>query len=535
MEMLSNKWVATVASIWIQCSVGAYTFGIYSSALKSSQGYDQSTLDTVSVFKDIGTNVGVLSGLLYSAVAVKICPSPWSATQLGGPWVVHLAGALQCFVGYFFMWAAVAGVIPRPPVTAMCFFMFLGSHSQTFFNTTNVVCGVQNFSNYSGTIVGIMKGFLALSGAISVLVYDIFCGGNPTNFLLMLALLPTFISLLLMFLVRTYKTTSTVDDKKHLNAFSAIALIIVAYRMIIIILQNFFTFPSWAQTFSFLLLLLLLVSPIGIAIRARRDDSKRVVVFESSDAGDVSKYEQLVPSSDDKLVLQNGEDLNLLQAVKTLNFWLLSVITVCGMGSGVATINNMSQVGESLGYKTIEINSFVSLWSIWNFLGRLGAGFLSDLLLHNKGWPRPLLMAITLAIMVSGHIIIASGFSGNLYIGSFLVGICYGSQWALMPTITSEIYGIGHMTTIFNTIAVASPIGSYIFSVRVIGNIYDREASKEAEGGSCLGTQCFMLSFMIMAFVAFFGFLIAILLFFRTKRFYQLVVLRRLKKSPLRQ
>ncbi|XP_060669166.1 uncharacterized protein LOC132800163 [Ziziphus jujuba] len=212
--MLSNKWVATVASIWIQCSIGAYTFGIYSSALNSSQGYDQSTLDTVSVFKDIETNIGVLSGLLHSAIAIKNRPSPSSATQLGGPWVVHLAGAFQCFVGYFFMWVVVA------------------------------------------------RGFLAPSEAVSIRVYDIFCGGNPANFLLMLALLSTFISLLLIFSVRTYETTSTVDDKKHLNAFSAIALIIIAYRMIIIILQNFFTFPSWAQLFSFLLLLLLLFSSI---------------------------------------------------------------------------------------------------------------------------------------------------------------------------------------------------------------------------------------------------------------------------------
>ncbi|XVF50207.1 hypothetical protein PTKIN_Ptkin04bG0077600 [Pterospermum kingtungense] len=56
-SFLNTKWIATAASIWIQCTSGAsYTFGIYSSILKSSQSYDQSTLDTVSVFKDIGAN-----------------------------------------------------------------------------------------------------------------------------------------------------------------------------------------------------------------------------------------------------------------------------------------------------------------------------------------------------------------------------------------------------------------------------------------------------------------------------------------------
>ncbi|CAK9184750.1 unnamed protein product [Ilex paraguariensis] len=152
-EMESNKWIATVASIWIQCSCGAsYAFGIYSPVLKSTQGYDQSTLDMVSVFKDIGANAGVLSGLLYYAVAANrrrsIC---------GGPWVVHLAGAIQCFVGYFFVWLAITGVIHRPHVLVMCFFMFVAAHAQTFFNTANVVTAVQNFPGYGGTIVGIMK------------------------------------------------------------------------------------------------------------------------------------------------------------------------------------------------------------------------------------------------------------------------------------------------------------------------------------------------------------------------------------------
>uniref|UniRef100_A0A5B7ATX7 Nodulin-like domain-containing protein n=1 Tax=Davidia involucrata TaxID=16924 RepID=A0A5B7ATX7_DAVIN len=151
--MESSKWIATVASIWIQCSCGAsYAFGIYSSVLKSTQDYDQSTLDTVSVFKDIGANAGVLSGVLYSAVAARR-----SRSILGLPWVVHVAGAIQCFAGYLLMWLSVIGVIHRPPVPVMCFFMWMAAHAQTFFNTANVVTAVQNFPDYGGTIVGIMK------------------------------------------------------------------------------------------------------------------------------------------------------------------------------------------------------------------------------------------------------------------------------------------------------------------------------------------------------------------------------------------
>lgn len=141
---VTTKWTATVASIWIQCTSGSsYCFGIYSSLLKSSQGYDQSTLDSVAFFKDVGANVGILSGLLYSASSA--------------PWIVHATGAVQCFIGYFLMWLSITGAVSRPPFPLMCLYMFLAAHAQTFFNTANVVTAVENFPDNRGTVVGITK------------------------------------------------------------------------------------------------------------------------------------------------------------------------------------------------------------------------------------------------------------------------------------------------------------------------------------------------------------------------------------------
>ena len=71
--------------------------------------------------------------------------------------MVHVAGAIQCFAGYFLIWLSVTGIIHRPAVPLMCLFMFIAAHAQTFFNTANVVTAVQNFPDYGGTIVGIMK------------------------------------------------------------------------------------------------------------------------------------------------------------------------------------------------------------------------------------------------------------------------------------------------------------------------------------------------------------------------------------------
>ncbi|XP_075662758.1 protein NUCLEAR FUSION DEFECTIVE 4-like [Castanea sativa] len=538
MERVSNKWMATVASMWIQCSSGVYTFSVYSSVLKSSQGYNQSTLEIVVVFRDIGSIGGVLAGLLYSAVT-----NGSNHSGFGGPWVVLLAGATQNFLGYFLIWASVVGLIKRPPVPLMCLFMYLSSQSMPFFNTANTVSGVQNFPDYSGTIVGIMKGFSGISGAILIRAYNTFYEGEPSKFLLMLALLPTLISLVLMLLVKIYKT-NTGDDKKHLNGFFAVVLIIAGYLMIIIILENIFSLPLWAHTATFILLLLLLASPLGIALRAQNEDSKRVLETLSLDSNPLRGHPELLRSSSDSSVpedmayhelpsvsrddnvLFDEEGMNLLQAMCTVNFWLLFIAMICGMGSTMAVINNLSQMGQSLNYTSVEVNNLVSLWSIWDCLGRVGAGYLSDYLLHTRGWARPLLMAITLATMIIGLIVIASGFPRILYVGSILIGICDGSLWSLIPTITSDIFGVRHMGTIFSAITLASPVGFYIFSVKLIGYIYDKEAG--GDDYSCFGTRCFMLSFLIMASLALLGFLLAIALFIRTKTLYSL---RRLKDS----
>ncbi|XP_049366472.1 protein NUCLEAR FUSION DEFECTIVE 4-like [Solanum verrucosum] len=542
--MESSKWLAAVASIWIQCSSGAsYAFGIYSPVLKSTQFYDQSTLDTVSVFKDIGANAGILSGLLYTAVAAKPRSGRGRFSFLhGGPWIVHLAGAIQCFAGYFFMWLAVTGTIKRPPVTVMSLFMFIAAHAQTFLNTANVVAAVQNFPDHSGTIVGIMKGFLGLSGAILIQVYQTIFNNNPSSLILMLALLPTIVTLMLMFLVTVHETPSR-NEEKYLQGFLLVSLVIAAYLLFLRILENVFVFPEWAKIITLLVLFALLCSPISVVVKAQSVDLERLPPsvtsstsllidepeWESSDklaVENIMDYDEVPTDTVQRKassILQPDEQKNLWQAMCTIDFWLLFVAMICGMGSGLATINNISQIGESLGYTTLARSTLVSLWSIWNFLGRLGAGYVSDIFLLRRGWPRPLFMVFTLAAMTGGHVIIASGFPGNLYVGSLLVGVCYGSQWSLMPTISKEIFGVVHMGTIFNTIAIASPVGSYVLSVRVIGYIYDKEAS--GEGNSCFGTHCFMLSYFILASVSLFGVVVALALFYRTRRFYSRVLM----------
>ncbi|KAE8124109.1 hypothetical protein FH972_019019 [Carpinus fangiana] len=192
--------------------------------------------------------------------------------------------------------------------------------------------------------------------------------------------------------------------------------------MIMILLENVFTLPSWARIFTFLLLLLLLASPLGIAIKDQSSafSIERNPLMENHESSESSAAMNNPPppppAYDHEIILpDNEEGTNLLQAMCTVNFWLLFIATLAGMGTGLAVINNSNQIGQSLNYATLEITNLVSLWSIWSFFGRIGVGYLSDYLLHTRGWARPVLMAITLAGMATGLFLIAFGFPGILY------------------------------------------------------------------------------------------------------------------------
>lgn len=62
--------------------------------------------------------------------------------------------------------------------------------------------------------------------------------------------------------------------------------------------------------------------------------------------------------------------------------------------------------------------------------------------------------------------------------GSLLAGLTYGGQWALMAATASELFGLAHFGTLYNCLAMGSPLSTYLLSARLAGWLYDREARR---------------------------------------------------------
>lgn len=73
---------------------------------------------------------------------------------------------------------------------------------------------------------------------------------------------------------------------------------------------------------------------------------------------------------------RRGENFELRQAIWKADFWLLVVSFFCGTGTALTAINNLAQMGYAQGYNNVRL--FVSLLSVWSFVGRLGGGYTSE-------------------------------------------------------------------------------------------------------------------------------------------------------------
>ncbi|XP_024519057.1 uncharacterized protein LOC112342073 [Selaginella moellendorffii] len=137
-----------------------------------------------------------------------------------------------------------------------------------------------------------------------------------------------------------------------------------------------------------------------------------------------------------------GKDYRLVHALLSIDMWLMLIATSCGLGTVSTFYNNLGQLSASLGYSTARMNIFVALLNLWDFLGAIGCGFVSEILLHKFGIGRPFVFAAVVGFLALGNLLIALGLPGALYIDSIIIGLATGGQWAVLSTIIAEIFGL---------------------------------------------------------------------------------------------
>ncbi|XP_004288935.1 PREDICTED: protein NUCLEAR FUSION DEFECTIVE 4-like isoform X1 [Fragaria vesca subsp. vesca] len=540
-QVVQGRWFTVFASFLIMAGAGAtYLFGVYSKQIKSTLGYDQSTLNLLGFFKDLGANVGVLSGLIG-----EVTPT----------WFVLLVGSAMNFTGYFMIFLAVTGKIAKPKVWQMCMYICIGANSQNFANTGALVTCVKNFPESRGVMLGLLKGFTGLSGAMFNQIYLALYGNDSKSLVLLIAWLPAALSVVFVYTIRPMKVVRQPNELRVFYHFLYISIALALFLMVMNIMQKQIAFSQAAYAGSVAVVCVFLFLPLGIAIREelllwnlkkQPVDPPMEVAVQKPEANEQPKTEKAEKIETPCFAGMcnkppRGEDYTILQALLSVDMLILFIATLCGLGSSLTAVDNLGQIGESLGYPTKTISSFVSLVSIWNFFGRVFSGFVSESLLVRWKMPRPLMMTLVLMLSSIGHLLIAFPAPGSVYVASVIIGFSFGAQLPLLFAIISELFGLKYYSTLFNCGQLASPLGSYILNVKVTGMLYDREALKvlASKGMTrssvkeliCIGSQCYRLSFSILAAVTFFGALVSLVLVIRTREFYKSDIYKKFREE----
>ncbi|KAF5755233.1 putative major facilitator superfamily domain, MFS transporter superfamily [Helianthus annuus] len=572
----NNRWLVFVAAMWVQSCAGiGYLFGSISPVIKSSLNYNQKQVARLGVAKDLGDSVGFLAG---------------SMSEFLPMWALLLIGAVQNFVGYGWVWLVVTGKAPMLPLWVMCLLIFIGTNGETYFNTVALVSCVQNFPKSRGPIVGILKGFAGLSGAILTQIYALINSPDKASLIFMVAVGPTMVGISLMFIVRPVggHRQLRISDRSSFSLIYCVCLVLAAYLMGVMLVEDLIDLNQTIVQILTSILFVLLVLPIGIPLWLTfssdpRPSEEEPLISESQnkdqpesshDPNEIifSEVEDEKPADVDSLpanerqkrILQlqsrlaqaaaegavrikrrkgphRGEDFDLTQALIKADFWLLFWTLLLGSGSGLTVIDNLGQMSESLGYDNTHI--FVSMISIWNFLGRVGGGYVSEIVVRDYAYPRPVALAVAQGLMSIGHLFFAMGWPGAMYIGTLLIGLGYGAHWAIIPATASELFGVKKFGALYNFLTLANPGGSLVFSGLIASYIYDSEAEKQAkERGEiiikstssmltklfetddalkCTGSICFFLTYMLMSGLCIIALILSLILVRRTKTVYQ--------------
>lgn len=547
-QVLNGRRFMMFACLLIMNTAGlSYIFGLYSNEIKSALGYDQTTLNLISFYKDMGANIGIFSGLI---------------NEVTPPWFVLAVGASFNFFGYFMIWLSVTGRIPKPHVWQMCLYICLGSNSQPFVNTGALVTCIKNFPESRGIVIGVLKGYTGLSGAVITQLYHALYGDEAKSLILLIAWLPATVTLAFLRTIRIMKVGQQSNELKLFYSFLYSSLCLAGFLMVVIIIEKRVSFTKGEYGGSAAVVLFLLFLPIAVVImdeyklwKINKDamNNPGQLKIISQEATPESTAPSLPPTNGKakislaepsaqkdqqvscwKTVFQppnRGEDFTILQALFSIDMLVIFFATICGLGGTLTAIDNLGQIGTSMGYPKQSISTFVSLVSIWNYLGRVVAGITSEMFITKYKFPRPLMLTLILLLSCVGHLLIAFNVPNGVYVASVIIGFCFGAQWPLLFAIISEIFGLKYYSTLFNFAAVASPIGSYLLNVRVAGHLYDREAEKQlaalglkrkpGEDLNCTGVDCFKLSFVIITAATLFGALVSLILVLRTRKFYK--------------
>ncbi|WP_029319108.1 L-lactate MFS transporter [Butyrivibrio sp. AE3004] len=157
------------------------------------------------------------------------------------------------------------------------------------------------------------------------------------------------------------------------------------------------------------------------------------------------------------------------QMIKTPVFYVMLILLTCGAFSGMMVISQASPVAQNMiGMTTAAAAGAVSVLALFNALGRIMAGYISDRI----GRINTLMGACILS--VAGLLLLFISHEGSLltfYIGLSIVGVAFGSFMGVYPGFTVDQFGPKNNSVNYGIMFIGFALAGY-FGPQIMRNVY---------------------------------------------------------------
>ncbi|KNA08934.1 hypothetical protein SOVF_158220 isoform B [Spinacia oleracea] len=513
------QWLSLVGIIWLQSVNGTNSnFPAYSSQLKQLLSLSQLQLNNLALASDVGKLFGWLAGI--AAIYLPL-------------WLVLLIGSTLGFIGYGLQYLFLTHYITFLSYWHIFFLTVLAGNGICWINTVCYVVAINNFPYHRQAAVGLTTSYLGLSAVIYTAAVGAF-SSKPSQraeeYMLFNSIFPLVVSVIAAPFVRHIDTGK---PKKVEHGFFVVLMITIATGIYAVTSSlgpisrkssPWFKVVGLGGCLTALLIIPMAEFMVGILEEKCHINRERRVCDLTTDADEVDDHQDVenrIKDQDNDIVegkqeICAMEDIGVKLMLKRLNFWLYFFTYISGATLGLVYLNNLGQIAESRGYA--RTSSLVSLASAFVFFGRLLPSILDYAYSRSKCMvPGPATIAVAMLPMATAFfLLVINGSNLSLHICTAIIGYSTGAITAISVTTTTELFGPNNFGVNHNVVVANIPLGSFLFG-GLAALLYRTQGH---EHGRCLGLQCYSMTFLIWGSLCSLGVVLALVLHFRTRKFY---------------
>lgn len=233
-----------------------------------------------------------------------------------------------------------------------------------------------------------------------------------------------------------------------------------------------------------------------------------------------------VPSPDHAVATAEGEaadtalvdevcsqDISGWNLLRTANFWILFLYFMMVQGAAGWFNGAIGDMVTAFGLPSTQTDNLVTVFTATGTVCRVTAGALSDLL--ERSISRPAFLAGVGLLLPIGFGLLAVFSADVLTVATGLIGAVFGISWCLVPLVISDVFGLRSFGTNWGLVILGSALGPLL--LQPIDTAVQQAHRQGGATESCLGSDCYALTYVACLGLGLLSTVLAVLLAIRLR------------------